>query len=72
MDRPDSLKNVMSYGKVDYEQVKATESYQRGIQRLGLPSRNSNAIVLMCSEGKPEECHIRCKLIGTTLVQLSI
>ena len=58
-------------GKVDYEKVKATASYQRGIQRLHTAFSQQQSVVLMCSEGKPEECH-RCKLIGTTLTQENI
>ena len=58
-------------GKVDYEKVKVTESYQRGIQRLHAAFSQQQSVVLMCSEGKPEECH-RCKLIGATLTNENI
>ena len=58
-------------GKVDYEKVKATASYQRGIQRLHTAFSQQQSVALMCSEGKPEECH-RCKLIGTTLTNENI
>ena len=58
-------------GKVDYEKVKATEFYQRGIERLHTAFMQQQSVVLMCSEGKPEECH-RCKLIGTTLTTQNI
>ena len=58
-------------GKVDYERVKATTSYQRGIQRLHTAFSQQQSVVLMCSEGKPEECH-RCKLIGATLIKENI
>jgi uncharacterized protein (DUF488 family) len=58
-------------GKVDYAKVKATEFYQRGIERLHTAFRQQQSVVLMCSEGKPEECH-RCKLIGTTLTTQDI
>ena len=58
-------------GKVDYKKVKATESYQRGIQRLHAAFSQQHSIALMCSEGKPEECH-RCKLIGATLTNENI
>ena len=58
-------------GKVDYEKVKATESYQGGIQRLRAAFSQQRSIVLMCSEGKPEACH-RCKLIGATLTNENI
>ena len=58
-------------GKVDYEKVKATASYQHGIQRLRTAFSQQHSIVLMCSEGKPEACH-RCKLIGATLTHENI
>ena len=58
-------------GKVDYEKVKATAFYQRGIERLHTAFTQQQRVVLMCSEGKPEECH-RCKLIGTTLTTQNI
>ena len=58
-------------GKVDYEKVKATEFYQRGIERLHTAFTQQQSVVLMCSEGKPEECH-RCKLIGATLTTRNI
>ena len=58
-------------GKVDYEKVKATASYQRGIQRLHTAFSQQQSVALMCSEGKPEECH-RCKLIGATLTNENI
>ena len=58
-------------GKVDYEKVKATAFYQRGIERLHTAFMQQQSVVLMCSEGKPEECH-RCKLIGATLTTQDI
>ena len=57
--------------KVDYERVKVTEFYQHGIERLHTAFIQQQRVVLMCSEGKPEECH-RCKLIGTTLAAQDI
>ena len=58
-------------GKLDYEKVKETEYYQRGIERLHTAFSQQHSLVLMCSEGKPEECH-RCKLIGATLTTQEI
>ena len=58
-------------GKVDYEKVKATAFYQSGIERLHTAFLQQQSVVLMCSEGKPEECH-RCKLIGVTLTTQNI
>ncbi len=64
--RPDDKTCYNDNGKVDYEKVKATQAYQHGIQRLQTASEQQHAIILMCSEAKPQDCH-RCKLIGTTL-----
>ncbi|MXX12248.1 MAG: DNA helicase RecQ [Gemmatimonadetes bacterium] len=53
-------------GQVDYEKVKDTEVYQRGLERLQTAFAQQQCIALMCSEGKPEHCH-RSKLIGASL-----
>ncbi len=58
-------------GKLDYEKVKEREYYQSGIERLHTAFSQQQSVVLMCSEGKPEECH-RCKLIGATLTTQDI
>ncbi|MFT3825127.1 MAG: DUF488 domain-containing protein [Chitinophagaceae bacterium] len=53
-------------GKVDYEQVKSKDFFQKGIQRLKTAYAKNIPIVIMCSESKPCECH-RSKLIGRFL-----
>lgn len=53
-------------GKVDYEKVAQQPFYRSGIERLQKASSQGQRVVLMCSEGKPENCH-RGKLIGKTL-----
>jgi uncharacterized protein (DUF488 family) len=58
-------------GKVDYEKVAQTAVYQQGIERVQKAYRQQLPIALMCSEGKPEQCH-RSKLIGKTLVALDV
>ncbi len=68
--RPDD-EACYTNGKVDYEKVKAAAFYQRGIERLHTAFLQQQSVVLMCSEGKPEECH-RCKLIGATLTKQNI
>jgi uncharacterized protein (DUF488 family) len=52
--------------KVDYERVKVKDFYQAGIERVRAAWQRGVRFVLMCSEGKPEQCH-RSKLIGETL-----
>ncbi len=58
-------------GKVDYDKVEKRPFYQAGIERLHKASQQGQRVVLMCSEGKPENCH-RSKLIGQTLTRMGI
>jgi uncharacterized protein (DUF488 family) len=58
-------------GKVDYARVEAQGFYQAGIARLQKAHQQQLPVVLMCSEGKPENCH-RSKLIGKTLTAVNI
>lgn len=60
-----------SEGKVDYDKVQATAPYQQGIERVRKAFIQQQHVVLLCSEGKPEQCH-RSKLIGATLTKLAI
>jgi uncharacterized protein (DUF488 family) len=55
-------------GKVDYELLAGRPYFREGIERLHKASRQGQRVVLMCSEGKPENCH-RSKLIGRTLTR---
>jgi uncharacterized protein (DUF488 family) len=57
--------------KVDYERVKEKEFYQAGIERVRTAWQRGVRFALMCSEGKPEQCH-RSKLIGETLDALGV
>ena len=58
-------------GKVDYAKLKIDERYLRGIKRLQGAFTQQQRVVLMCSEGKPEQCH-RSKLIGASLDEQNI
>ena len=58
-------------GKVDYDKVAQAPHYLQGIERLRKAWAQGLRVVLMCSEGKPEQCH-RSKLIGRTLVAQGI
>ena len=51
--------------------MKKTEHYQIGIKRLQTAVAQKQCVVLMCSEGKPENCH-RSKLIGESLEKRNI
>ncbi len=69
--RPDDENCYNEDGSVDYEQVKKTQFYADGIDRIRTAFSQQQLVALMCSEGKPEECH-RCKLIGVTLTDEEI
>ena len=56
-------------GSVEYSRVKSTEDFQLGINQLILTAENPGRVCIMCSEGRPEECH-RSKLIGEVLTAL--
>src|SRR3954463_13607370 len=60
-----------SDGKVDYEKLKLQPFYQAGLERVQQAFRQQLHVVLMCSEGKPTQCH-RSKLIGASLTTLAI
>lgn len=53
-------------GKVDYDKVRAQPFFQAGIERLKQAYQTRRRVALMCSEGRPEQCH-RSKLIGEAL-----
>lgn len=58
-------------GKVDYKKTAKSERFSSGINRLIKASQIPENVVIMCSEGKPEECH-RCKLIGEELASIGV
>lgn len=58
-------------GKVDYEKYGQKPFYLEGIERLKKAWQQQLPVVIMCSEGKPENCH-RSMLIGATLDEQGI
>ncbi len=58
-------------GKVIYDEVRQRPFFHEGLARLEAAFRRRLRVILMCSEGKPEQCH-RSKLIGQALVELGI
>jgi uncharacterized protein (DUF488 family) len=58
-------------GKVDYDKVRAQPFFQTGIERLKKAFEQQRRVALMCSEGRPEQCH-RSKLIGEALAAAAI
>src|SRR5262245_9376349 len=53
-------------GKVDYQKCRTKDFFLRGIERLETAHVKGVRVCLLCSEGKPWECH-RSKLIGWVL-----
>ena len=58
-------------GKVIYDEVRQRSFFQEGLARVKAAFGRRLRVVLMCSEGKPEQCH-RSKLIGQALVEQGI
>jgi uncharacterized protein (DUF488 family) len=58
-------------GKVDYDKVRAQPFFQAGLERLRRAFAQQRRVALMCSEGRPEQCH-RSKLIGEALAAQGI
>jgi uncharacterized protein (DUF488 family) len=58
-------------GKVDYDTIRGKAFYKRGIDRIVEAYGEDHRLALMCSEGRPEDCH-RSKLIGVTLAEKGI
>lgn len=68
--RPDDESCYVN-GRVDYEALRTRPYYQEGIKRLHAALEQNLPVALMCSEGKPQECH-RTKLIGETLTEQGV
>ena len=60
-----------SDGKVDYDKMRAQPFFQAGMERLKKAFEQQRRVALMCSEGRPEDCH-RSKLIGEALTAAGI
>lgn len=58
-------------GKVDYDKVQRQTFFQAGLDRLRKAHEQRVRAVLLCSEGRPEQCH-RSKLIGEALAAAGI
>lgn len=54
-------------GKVDYEKCRKKPFFREGIGRLRRAWEQQLPVAIMCSEGKPEQCH-RSKLITPALI----
>lgn len=61
----------LTEGKVDYDKVRVQPFFQAGLERLKKAFEQRRRLALMCSEGRPEQCH-RSKLIGEALAAVGI
>jgi hypothetical protein len=68
--RPDDTSCYID-GKVDYEAIKTKDWYQEGIERIKTAFEQQHRVALMCSEGKPEQCH-RTKLLAVSLIEAGV
>ena len=69
--RPDDPGSYREDGRVDYERRRLHSNFQDGIASLEAGWEAGHQIVLMCSEGKPQECH-RTKLVAEELVRIGV
>jgi len=58
-------------GKVDYEKVRQQSFFHTGLERLRMIHEQRLRAAVMCSEGRPEQCH-RSKMIGEALAAAGI
>jgi len=58
-------------GKVDYRKVRQQPFFLSGLERLRKAQEQGVRAALMCSEGRPEQCH-RSKMIGEALAAAGI
>jgi uncharacterized protein (DUF488 family) len=66
--RPDDASCYDGEGHVDYAKVAGHDFYLAGIERLANAHAQGLVVSLMCSEGRPENCH-RGNLIGKSLAE---
>jgi uncharacterized protein (DUF488 family) len=69
--RPDDPACYASDGRVEYERCRLRPAFQDGLTSLEAGWEGGHRIILMCSEGKPQECH-RTKLVGEELVRMGV
>ena len=69
--QPDDPACYDAGGKVDYDLCSSRPIYLAAIERLQKAQKQQLRVALMCSEGKPENCH-RAKLIGETLTKQGV
>jgi len=69
--RPDDPTCYDEDGRVDYLACRERRSFQQGIERLLRASESGHRVAIMCSEGRPEDCH-RAKLVASVLCERGV
>ena len=64
--RPDDPDCYTENGNVDYDKCRSQAFFQAGISRLKQAGERGYRVCLICSEGRPKDCH-RSALIGAAL-----
>jgi uncharacterized protein (DUF488 family) len=57
---------LLTNGRVDFDKVRKSESFRKGVERVRHGVNKGFAIALMCAEAEPLECH-RFSLISVAL-----
>jgi len=58
-------------GRVDFEKMRASKNFLKGVERLRKGSRDGYTIALMCSEAEPLSCH-RFSMISCALTDFDV
>lgn len=69
--RPDAPECYDEEGRVDYDACRRRAAFVRDIERLERGWREGHRIAVMCSEGRPQDCH-RTKLVAEELVSRGV
>jgi uncharacterized protein (DUF488 family) len=63
--------HVLRFGHVDYRDLAAMPAFQEHLDRICAGLEEDQAVAVMCSEGRPEECH-RSKCIGVEMASRKV
>jgi uncharacterized protein (DUF488 family) len=69
--RPEDHSCYDDDGRVDYRACKRRPAFRHGIERLRNAWETGHSVALMCSEGRPEDCH-RTKLVSAALIEAGV
>src|SRR6266852_3642208 len=68
--RPESLELYDEEGRVDYERVRATDLFRRGLERL-IRGTDRLVVAMLCGEEDPLDCH-RGLMIAPALAEQGV